>query len=80
MVDMVASNAKLRGRVLRILREATGAAADQAREALDAADGELKPALLSLLAGVDAGAARRRHHRPRRFGRAGPGSPRRTRS
>ena len=58
MVDVVATNAKLRGRVLRILREATGADADQAREALDAADGELKPALLSLLAGVDAGAAR----------------------
>ena len=58
MVDVVATNAKLRGRVLRILREATGAGADQAREALDAADGELKPALLSLLAGVDAGTAR----------------------
>jgi len=58
MVDVVATNAKLRGRVLRILREATGAAADHAREALDAADGELKPALLSLLSGVDAGTAR----------------------
>jgi N-acetylmuramic acid 6-phosphate etherase len=58
MVDVVATNAKLRGRVLRILREATGAGADQAREALDAANGELKPALLALLAGVDAGAAR----------------------
>jgi len=58
MVDVVATNAKLRGRVLRILREATGADADRAREALDAADGELKPALLSLLAGVEAGTAR----------------------
>ena len=58
MVDVVATNAKLRGRVLRILREATGASADQSRDALDAADGELKPALLSLLAGVDAGTAR----------------------
>ena len=58
MVDVVATNAKLRGRVLRILREATGADADQARHALDAADGELKPALLSMLAGVDAAAAR----------------------
>ena len=58
MVDVVATNAKLRGRVLRILREATGAGADQAREALDAANGEHKPALLSLLAGVDAGTAR----------------------
>ncbi|GGM99883.1 N-acetylmuramic acid 6-phosphate etherase [Terrabacter tumescens] len=58
MVDVVATNAKLRGRVLRILREATGADADQARDALDAADGELKPALLSMLAGVDATTAR----------------------
>jgi N-acetylmuramic acid 6-phosphate etherase len=59
MVDVVATNAKLRGRVLRILQEATGAGADEARRALDAADGELKPALLSMLAGVDADTARR---------------------
>ena len=59
MVDVVATNAKLRGRVLRILQEATGADPGQARAALDAADGELKPALLSMLAGVDAAAARR---------------------
>jgi N-acetylmuramic acid 6-phosphate etherase len=58
MVDVVATNAKLRGRVVRILQEATGAAAEQARRALDDADGELKPALLSMLAGVDAGTAR----------------------
>ncbi len=58
MVDVVATNAKLRGRVLRILREATGADAESARDALDAADGELKPALLSMLAGVDPAAAR----------------------
>ncbi len=59
MVDVVATNAKLRGRVLRILQEATGADPGQARAALDAADGELKPALLSMLARVDAAAARR---------------------
>lgn len=58
MVDVVATNAKLRGRVVRILQEATGADAEQARRALDDADGELKPALLSMLAGVDAGTAR----------------------
>lgn len=52
MVDVVATNAKLRGRVLRILQEATGADDEQARAALDAAGGELKPALLSLLGGV----------------------------
>ena len=59
MVDVVATNAKLRGRVVRILQEATGADAEQARRALDDADGELKPALLSMLADVDAATARR---------------------
>lgn len=52
MVDVVATNAKLRGRVVRILQEATGASDDAARSALDAAGGQLKPALLALLAGV----------------------------
>jgi N-acetylmuramic acid 6-phosphate etherase len=59
MVDLVATNAKLRGRVVRILQEATGADAEHARQALDEADGELKPALLSMLAGVNVSAARR---------------------
>ena len=58
MVDVVATNAKLRGRVLRILQEASGASEDDARLALEQADGELKPALLSLLAGTDAATAR----------------------
>ncbi len=58
MVDVVATNAKLRGRVVRILRDASGATEAEAREALDATGGELKPALVTLLAGVDAGAAR----------------------
>ena len=58
MVDMVATNAKLRGRVIRILREASGADEPTARTALEAASGELKPALLSLLAGVDPDTAR----------------------
>lgn len=58
MVDVVATNAKLRGRVVRILQDATGADAEQARQALDDADGELKPALLSMLAGTDAATAR----------------------
>ncbi len=58
MVDLVATNAKLRGRVVRILQEATGIGADDARRALEEADGELKPALLSVLAQVDARVAR----------------------
>ena len=58
MVDVVATNAKLRGRVVRILQDATGESAERARQALDDAGGELKPALLSMLAGVDAATAR----------------------
>ncbi len=58
MVDVVATNAKLRGRVVRILREATGATEDASRAALEASDGELKPALVSVLAEVDVARAR----------------------
>ncbi|GAA2030512.1 N-acetylmuramic acid 6-phosphate etherase [Terrabacter terrae] len=58
MVDVVATNAKLRGRVVRILQEATGAGSEEARAALDEADGELKPALLAMLAGVGVATAR----------------------
>ena len=58
MVDMVATNAKLRGRVVRILREAAGVDDATARAALAAADGELKPALLSMLSGADVASAR----------------------
>jgi N-acetylmuramic acid 6-phosphate etherase len=52
MVDLVATNAKLRGRVIRILREASGADESAARHALQQSRGELKPAMVSLLAGV----------------------------
>jgi N-acetylmuramic acid 6-phosphate etherase len=64
MVDMVATNAKLRGRVIRILREASGADETAARHALKLASGELKPALVSLLADVDPDLARQalEHH------------------
>lgn len=58
MVDVVATNAKLRGRVVRILREATGADEPAARQALSDADGELKPALLQLLSGIPAAEGR----------------------
>ncbi|WP_091787887.1 N-acetylmuramic acid 6-phosphate etherase [Pedococcus dokdonensis] len=58
MVDVVATNAKLRGRVVRILQEASGADDAEARAALEQASGELKPALLSMLAHVDASVAR----------------------
>lgn len=50
MVDVAASNDKLRGRLLAILEEATGRSAGTCAEALAAADGELKTALVGLLA------------------------------
>jgi N-acetylmuramic acid 6-phosphate etherase len=54
MVSMRATNAKLRGRTLRILREATGLDIHECSEALDLARGDLKVALVHLLSGVDA--------------------------
>jgi len=65
MVDVVATNAKLRGRVIRILCEASGADEPAARAALEQASGELKPALVSLLAGVEPDRAKGalEHHR-----------------
>jgi N-acetylmuramic acid 6-phosphate etherase len=58
MVDMSASNIKLRGRKVRILEEACGAAAAASEEALAAADGDLRVALIMLVGGVDARSAR----------------------
>jgi N-acetylmuramic acid 6-phosphate etherase len=60
MVDVAATNEKLRARVRRIVRTATGAAPDEVEEALAAADGSAKVAIVSLRAGVDADEARRR--------------------
>jgi N-acetylmuramic acid 6-phosphate etherase len=57
MVSMRATNAKLRGRTLRILGEATGASEEQCAAALTDANGDLKTALVRLLAGVDSSAA-----------------------
>ena len=58
MVDLVATNKKLRGRMLRILAEATGADEDACETALAAADGELKLALVHLLTGTPIAEAR----------------------
>ena len=52
------ANEKLRKRVRRHRAEATGAPGDEVDAALDAADGEAKVAIIALLAGVDARAAR----------------------
>ena len=60
MVDVVAANAKLAGRVRRIVAAATGASDADVEEALDDAGGDTRVAIVSLLAGVDAETARRR--------------------
>jgi N-acetylmuramic acid 6-phosphate etherase len=60
MVDVNATNEKLRARVLRIVETATGVSGARAEAALAAADGNAKIAVVSLLAGVDAGEARAR--------------------
>lgn len=53
MIDVRATNAKLVGRTVRILVQATGAEPHHAAEALHAADGHLRVALVALLAGAD---------------------------
>jgi N-acetylmuramic acid 6-phosphate etherase len=57
MTDMLASNAKLRDRQLRILAEATGADQERCREALLDAGGDAKIAVVTLIAGTTAEAA-----------------------
>jgi N-acetylmuramic acid 6-phosphate etherase len=58
MVEVVAGNEKLRGRVQRIVGAATGAEPDDVERALAAADGEAKVAILTLLTGIDPATAR----------------------
>lgn len=58
MVDVKATNAKLQERAIRIVQEATGLERAGAAAALDAAGGETKTAIVSVLAGVSAGEAR----------------------
>jgi len=60
MVEVNASNDKLRRRATRIVCDITGADEDTATAALSAADWRVKVALVSLLAGVDADTARHR--------------------
>ena len=60
MVDVVATNDKLRDRVRRIVELATGASSTEVAAALDASDGDAKVAIVTLLAGVDASTARER--------------------
>ncbi|GAA3848123.1 N-acetylmuramic acid 6-phosphate etherase [Streptomyces lannensis] len=59
MVDVRASNAKLRARSHRIVALATGAADGEIERALAATDGEVKNAILTILGGVDGPSAAR---------------------
>jgi N-acetylmuramic acid 6-phosphate etherase len=60
MVDVQASNDKLRARARRAVAVATAAPEDEVTAAIAAADGDAKVAIVSLLAGVDAQTARLR--------------------
>ena len=59
MVDLTASNEKLRDRSARIVCELTGIGREAAEARLTACDGELKTAIVAELRGVDAVEARR---------------------
>ena len=60
MVDVVASNAKLRNRARSAVVIATGAPEAEVDAALEASAGDVKVAIVSLLAGLDAAEARAR--------------------
>ncbi len=58
MVDLRATNSKLRERSIRIVREVTGLDAESAIEVLNRCQGEVKTAIVSHLAGVSAAVGR----------------------
>ncbi len=60
MVGVVATNEKLRRRALRIVETVAGVPPARAREALDLCLGDTKAAIVHLVRGVDAAAARER--------------------
>jgi N-acetylmuramic acid 6-phosphate etherase len=60
MVDLTASNAKLRRRAQRIVREVTGVAEKEAVRLLEATEYRTKPAILMAVAGCSAAEADRR--------------------
>ena len=65
MVDVRVTNAKLRRRAVRIVRDAAGVDEETATAALAAAGGHAKTAIVALLAGVDAAEAAVRLDRAR---------------
>lgn len=58
MVDMQATNVKLVDRACRMVIEATGAGREEAEAVLKQTDYDVKPAILMILTGLDAAAAR----------------------
>jgi N-acetylmuramic acid 6-phosphate etherase len=60
MVDVQATNEKLRRRAVRIVRDVTGAAESEAATALHAAGGRVKTAIVCLLGGIGVAEAERR--------------------
>lgn len=60
MVDVQPTNAKLRQRARRIVAEATGLDLPQATEMLSACNGEVKTAIVAVLAGISPEQARKR--------------------
>lgn len=58
MVDVQATNAKLRARAVSIVADITGVGLDEAREALAAAGGHAKTACLMIMSGLDPEAAK----------------------
>ena len=73
MVDLRATNHKLRQRARRIVSQATGADAATAERAIAAAGGDVKVAIVMLLTGADAGDAAVRLDAHRRHGARGGG-------
>jgi len=59
MVDLHASNKKLRARALLIVMQATGCSVDQAQDALDRTGNDVKLAILTTMTAMDPEAARR---------------------
>lgn len=60
MIDVRATNAKLRRRALRMVQQITGADETASAAALEAAQGRVKPAVVMVLGGCDADEAERR--------------------
>src|SRR5262249_30641411 len=76
MVDLKATNSKLRARTNRIVRSLTGLPAEQAAELLRRCGGELKTALVARLAGVGPEEGRGRLQAARGAGAPGTGGRR----